>query len=336
MANIYITEQGSILRKVGDRLIVQKDNRILLDVQCNKIDSILIFGNVQFTTQSVHELFRYNIELALLTLNGRLIGQLTPPMPKNIELRMKQYERYNDKDFVLKISKNILEGKLKNSVGVLNHLVLNYPEIIIENEINYLKKLIQDIQNKSHLQELMGIEGSSAKIYFNCFKRFINEKFKFYKRKRRPATDPVNSLLSFGYTLIFNEISSILDGIGFDPYIGFLHNIDYGRPSLAADLVEEFRAPVIDFFTIKLIKNNIFSLEDFYLDPISGSVHLRKEKMKNYFEEYEKYINHEFYLNERAVRTTFRNCFKGQLYNLAKSIVNKEEYKPFIYYKSIL
>jgi len=83
MANLYLTEQGSILRKTGDRLIVQKEGEVLLDVPCNKIEAILIFGNVQFTTQAVHELFEHGIEMALLTRTGRLIGQITSPATKN-------------------------------------------------------------------------------------------------------------------------------------------------------------------------------------------------------------------------------------------------------------
>lgn len=84
MANLYLTEQGSVLRKTGDRLIVEKDDEILLEVKCSKIDSVLIFGNVQFTTQAVHELFEHGIEMALLTRTGRLIGQITSPFPKTL------------------------------------------------------------------------------------------------------------------------------------------------------------------------------------------------------------------------------------------------------------
>ena len=96
MANLYITEQRSILRKTGDRLIVEKDDHVLLDVQCRKVDAVLIFGNVQFTTQAVHELLEHDIELAIFTRNGRLIGQLTSPTTKNIELRIIQFHKFED------------------------------------------------------------------------------------------------------------------------------------------------------------------------------------------------------------------------------------------------
>ena len=88
MANLYLTEQNSILRKTGDRLIVEKDEQVLLDVPCHKIQAVLIFGNVQFTTQAVHELFEHGIEMAILTRTGRLVGQLTSPATKNIFLRI--------------------------------------------------------------------------------------------------------------------------------------------------------------------------------------------------------------------------------------------------------
>ncbi len=173
-----------MLCKTGERLIVRKEDKILLDVQCDKIDAVLIFGNVQFTTQAVRKLFEHNIELALLTRTGRLIGQLTPPMPKNIELRMTQYERYKDKDFVLRISKAIVTGKLKNSLQVLRRFSYNHPEVKLDNEAKGLERLFKKIQSKSSIPELMGIEGSGAKIYFSGFSKMMRGKFDFKGKKR--------------------------------------------------------------------------------------------------------------------------------------------------------
>jgi len=122
MANLYLTEQGSVLRKKGERLIVGKDEQVLLDVECHKIDAVLIFGNVQFTTQAVHELFEQGIELAILTRTGKLIGQITSPTPKNIELRVNQFKKYEDPDFKLSFSKRIVKGKIRNSLQMLSNV----------------------------------------------------------------------------------------------------------------------------------------------------------------------------------------------------------------------
>ena len=119
MANLYLTEQGSVITKTGNRLIVRKDDEVLLDVQCSKIDSILIFGNVQFTTQSVNELFEHGIELALLSKSGRLKGQLTSPFTKNIELRIEQFGKYRDDLFKENLSRVIVDGKVRNCLTVM-------------------------------------------------------------------------------------------------------------------------------------------------------------------------------------------------------------------------
>lgn len=295
------------------------------------MDAVLIFGNVQFTTQAVHELFEHGIELALLTRTGRLVGQLTPPMPKNIELRMAQYERYKDEDFVLRLSKAIVRGKLRNSVEVLRRFSYNHPETNLKDEIARLEKSIQEVQTRDSLQELRGIEGAGAKVYFGGFGKMIRGDFDFDGRRKRPATDPVNSLLSFGYTILFNEISSLLDGIGFDPYLGFFHQIHYGRPSLAADLIEEFRAPVVDRFTLNLINNNVFSQDDFYLHVKSGSRYLTNEGIKRYFKEYEKYMGPEINNDSQEIKQlSLRKLFREQAYILAKAIKDGEEYVPFL------
>src|SRR5208337_803082 len=119
MANLYLTEQGSVIKKTGDRLIVQKEDEVLLDIQCSKINAVLIFGNVQLTTQAMHELLEHDIEMALLTKSGRLIGQLTSPFTKNIELRVWQYKKHDDDIFKLALAKGIVKGKLINCLSVI-------------------------------------------------------------------------------------------------------------------------------------------------------------------------------------------------------------------------
>lgn len=119
MANLYLTEQNSILRKTGDRLLVEKDGQILLDVQCHKIGAVLIFGNVQFTTQSVHELMEHGIELSIHTRAGRLVGQLTSPFTKNIALRIRQFARYEDAAFRVRLAREIVAGKIANGLHLM-------------------------------------------------------------------------------------------------------------------------------------------------------------------------------------------------------------------------
>jgi CRISP-associated protein Cas1 len=331
MANLYLTEQGSILRKKGDRLIIEKEKEVLLDVECHKIDAVLIFGNVQFTTQAVHELFQHGIELAILTRTGRLIGQITSPMTKNIELRVEQFKKYGDEAFKLRFSGSIVKGKIRNSLQVLRGFSYNHPEIDLKEEIEALERGENGFSEQDTIERLNGVEGMAARYYFNGFGKMILGDFVFDGRRKYPAPDPANAILSLGYTMVFNEISSLLDGMGFDPYLGYYHKIDYGRPSLASDLLEEFRAPIADRFALKLINNRVLNVEDFYNNPKGEGVYLKRDALKRYFADYEDFINYEFIHPETKEKTCYRKCFRIQIENLASCIKGEKEYRPFYF-----
>lgn len=331
MANLYLTEQGSVLRKTGDRLIVEKNQQILLDVHCHKIDAVLIFGNIQVTTPAIHELFEHGIELAMLTRRGRLIGQITSPMTKNITLRIAQYDRFREHDFIRNFSSTIVCGKIKNAIVLLRRYAYSHQEINLSDAISSLEQSVKKISKKDSLEALLGAEGVAARKYFEGFGRIILGECCFYGRKKRPPPDPVNALLSLGYTMVFNEISSLLDGAGFDPYLGFYHKPDYGRPSLAADLLEEFRAPIVDRLTLTLFNNRVLSIKDFAPHPNKGGCYLKKEPMKRYFSEYERFISKTFSDPITGTETDFRRCFRVQILALSKAIEGERIYTPFVF-----
>lgn len=329
MANLYITEQGSILRKTGNRLLVEKDEEILLDVPCDKIDAVLIFGNVQVTTQSLREILEHGVELAILTRSGsKIVGQITSPATKNIELRLEQFQKYGDDHFRLTLAKIIVRGKISNSLNLLRTFSYNHPDINLAPEMAGIQSALSTIDDAANINELMGMEGNAARVYFSGFGKMILGEFTFAGRRKHPAPDPVNALLSFGYTLFFNEIMSLLDGLGFDPYLGYFHNVEYGRASLASDLVEEFRASV-DRFTLYLINDRIFKPLDFFMNPKGEGMYLTREALKTYFVQYERYMNREFVHPDTHEKTSLRKCFRLQAERLAAFIRGGNEYITF-------
>ena len=147
-----------------------------------------------------------------------------------------------------------------------------------------------------------------------------------------PPKDPVNSVLSFGYTMLTNEMYSLITAHGLDPYIGFLHGLSYGRPSLALDLVEEFRHPFIDRFTLSLFNNNIFCKDDFHAVENEG-IYFTEEAVKRYFGHYERRIKEKFRLPHDDEDVDFRQLFKRQIVKAGQAILKNEKYKPFrLYY----
>ena len=333
MATLYITEQGAILRKTGDRIIVEKDEHVLLDVPCHKVDTVLIFGAVQVTIQALSELLEHEIELALFTRHGRLKGQLTPIKSKNIVLRMAQFERVREGAFALRTAREMVRAKISNAIAVLRRFAYNHPErnAALDGEVTRLQTHLTALDEVQDLAALNGLEGIAARAYFAGFARMILADLPFPGRRRRPAPDPVNALLSFGYTLIGNELHSLLDGMGFDPYLGFLHQIDYGRPSLALDLLEEFRHPLVDRLTLTLINKRILQETDFALDAGSGSMHLKPEAMKVYFRHFERWMLEERVDVSDGQKVGFRRAFQLQAHRLAEAIRDGASYQPFQY-----
>lgn len=330
MANLYITEQNSVLRKTGDRLRVHKEDAVLLDVQCHKLDAVLIFGNVQFTTQAVHELMEHNIELAILNRTGRLVGQLTSPATKNIELRLIQFRKYDDPSFCLEYARSLVNAKISNSRKVVQAFARNHPEARLDEAVADLQNHGRCAASGKSIEALRGIEGTAARIYFSALSRMIRTDLPFEGRRKRPPTDPVNALLSLGYTMLFNEISSLLDGLGFDPYLGFFHAVDYGRASLAADLMEPFRAPVTDRFTLNLLNLGMFKVDDFKKNPRGHAVYLRSEALKRYFREYENFMTRGgFPTHEEGNAENYRCCLRQQAEQLAAALRTQTSFTPF-------
>lgn len=333
MPTLYVTEQGSILRKTGDRIIVEKDDQVLLEVPCHKVDTVLIFGAVQVTIQALSELLEHEIELALFTRHGRLKGQLTPIKSKNIVLRMAQFERARDPAFALQTARAVVGAKIANAIAVLRRFAYNHPvrKTALDAEITRIETHLAGIDRVADLESLNGLEGIAGRAYFAGLAQMILADLPFPGRRRRPAPDPINALLSFGYTLIGNELHSLLDGMGFDPYLGFLHQIDYGRPSLALDLLEEFRHPLVDRLTLTLINKRILQEADFSLDPTSGSMYLKPEAMKVYFRHFERWILEERIDSLDGQQLSFRRVFQLQAHRMADAIRDGTVYQPFRY-----
>jgi CRISP-associated protein Cas1 len=326
MAVLYLTEQGAIVRKTSDRLIVEKDHEVLLEVPCLKLDTILIYGNVQVTTQALAELLDHGIELAYLSQGGKLRGQLTPPKARNIPLRMRQYALASSEAPALSLAKRLVSAKLANSSAVLRRLRRHDAEGISLSAIQELDGTILDVDQAASLESLLGIEGQAAHGYFRALAGAVPAWAGFESRTRRPPRDPFNALLSFGYVLAGNELQSLLDAMGFDPYLGFYHRPDYGRPSLALDLLEEFRAPLVDRLSLSLLHLRVLTDDDFRKTPEDG-VLLRREAMKRYFPAYEKEITTPFSVDGEEL--SFRQLFRRQAERLARTLIENELYEPF-------
>src|SRR5262249_20156123 len=166
MANLYLTEQGAVLRKTGERLLVEKDDQELLEIECFKVDTIFIFGNVHVTTPALTTLLDHGIELAFLSMTGRLKGQLTPPNAKNVLLRVAQYQKFQPVPFALNLPRCFVQGKVHNALSLLTRQHRNYPARGFDPYRQELTQLLHKIDTALTLETLRGLEGTAARTYF--------------------------------------------------------------------------------------------------------------------------------------------------------------------------
>lgn len=328
MAFLYITEQGAVLRKAYNHLVLQKDEEKLLEIPCADVEHVLVFGNIQVTTPALQSLARNAIELAFFTRSGKLLFQLTSRFPKNIVLRQAQYSRQANAVFCLQFSRILVGAKLKSAADILRRHRKNEPAFSCADELRTLDRMRHRAQQTNSLKALLGIEGTGTAAYYSAFARMLKPPWTFNGRVRRPPRDPVNALLSLGYVLVSNELASLLDGIGFDPYLGFYHTVAYGRPSLALDLVEEFRHSLVDRLVLTMLNRGLLKQEHFQ-KTVRDGVHLTRDGLKIFFRAYEQYLG-DYGDNAGGKHVGyFRTHFKTQAQRLAAALRNGDVYQPF-------
>jgi CRISPR-associated protein Cas1 len=262
------------------------------------VRQVVLFGNVQVSTQALETLVAHEVPVALLTRYGRFIGALTPAPSKNVMLRVNQYRTFSDPARALLLAKAVVKAKIANQrVLLMRSLRAKGPDDeeplrgSDDPAAEEMARMLARVDDVLTTDILLGLEGQAASAYFGAFARMLHTAapgggFDFQSRNRRPPRDPVNALLSFAYAILAKDAFSALLTVGFDPYIGFYHGGKHGRPSLALDLMEEFRAVIADSVVLTLVNNGMLSAFDFI--AWNGVCQLTDAGRRTFFETYER------------------------------------------------
>jgi len=326
---LYITRQESYLHKERETIVVKQGDDKLGQFPALTVGNILCFGQVSVSPFLMGYCGEQGIGMAFYTEYGRFLARVQGKQSGNVLLRRTQYRWADDDEKSTSVARLMVAAKIANSRSVLMRELRNHGDNpILQAAVEKLATSLRRVQHAGSVEETMGIEGDAANSYFGVFNELIRGSgFAFGGRVRRPPTDPVNALLSFVYTLITHECSSALQGIGLDPYVGFLHKDRPGRVSLALDLLEEFRAPWADRFVLTLINRRQIQLSDFVTEG-SGAVRLtddaRKSLLTAWQERKQTEVNHP-YLEESVPIGLLPHC---QAMLLARHIRGDMEYYP--------
>jgi CRISPR-associated protein Cas1 len=317
---LYLVEQGSKLSREGRRLIVSKDEVTLAQVSTIQVSQVIVFGNIQITTPALRLLLEERIEVVLLSEHGQFYGRVVGPENGNGSLRVAQVLCSRDQAFALRTAQQMVYGKVHNSKVFLLRYARRLESEPLRQLADRLSELLQRVSRTENHNSLMGVEGIASAIYFGAWKELLHPPWSLDKRQRRPPPDPVNVLLSFGYTVLTQNVLGAVLTAGLDPHVGFLHQLNYNRPSLALDLVEEFRPVIVDSVVLRCLNNGILLPGHFLPGEGELPVILDDNGKRLFIRELETRLTQEFKHPETGETVTYRRLLLLQAYRLAGTL----------------
>jgi CRISP-associated protein Cas1 len=332
---LYMTLEGAYLHKDGEAITVRKEREKVAQFPLHAIGEIVCFGfDIGVSPQLTEHCARNGVIVTYLNGNGRFLARMTGPVQGNVLLRREQYRIADIPLRALEISRSCVAAKIQNQRSTLLRFVRNHPDIPrmdeIQNALRRMENCLTMVRNTDSVASLRGIEGDAAEAYFSIFDTMIlvpDEEFRFHFRSRRPPTDRVNALLSFVYSILAMDMRSALESVGLDPYVGYLHVERPGRPSLALDLMEEFRASYADRLVLGLINLRQVNAEGFVIQA-SSEVEMTPETRKTVLAVLQKrkreVIQHPFLEEELDIGL----CFLAQARLLARHIRGDLDFYP--------
>ena len=355
MTTLYLTEPYSVVTKDGEALIVKipanKETGAearKVSIPLLKIEQVVVLGDSTVTTPALLALLDQNADICFCDYWGRFKGRLAPAVNKNVFVRAAQFRAHNLYQQRILLAARFVRGKLHNQRTLLLRSNRNETDAgaasALTGAAETIQRLIEEVdrleveadgpldpahpQLGSALGTLHGLEGAGAAAFFRGFGHLLKQELGFNGRKRRPPTDPINALLSFGYVLLMNHVFSAVQLVGFDPYIGYLHSEGYGKPSLALDLMEEMRTPIVDSVVLTVINKGILQAKHF--DEQFGVYQLGAAGRKLFLQQFEVRLNTEIQHPVFGYKASYRRCLELQARLLGKFLTGEVPvYRPF-------
>ena len=322
---LYVATQGAYIGRRGESVFVSHNGQRIATVHHSKISSLHILGNVQVSTQAMKFLTLNDIPVIFSDTLGRFGFVCHKGFSKNIPLRIRQLQHSQMEENRIEVSRRIIEGKIRNQLYVLKK-----KKLATKQEIGVVRSLLKELKLCHSVDELMGIEGQIANMYFEKISENLDAKWEFNNRNRRPPKDPVNALLSFGYSILHNIVLSAILSTGLDPFVGMLHKEHYGRASLALDLMEEFRPIIVDLEVLSMINLGQIKESDF-LKNIAGAVFLTDKGRRKFLEVLRKRLMTKRYYGLLGARTEYIRIIEAQVRVFEKYILGEvDSYMPFV------
>lgn len=339
---LYLNTQGLMVGKSDEVLRIKDQGKVVQEIRIKEVNQVNVFGNIQISTQAMQTLAHLDVPVVFHSQSGYFYGALQGSGLKNILLRREQFRMADEPARCLKVAKSLVEGKIRNQRTLLMRNHVAPPD----NALRELKRYVEKVASIDNAQSLLGLEGMAARIYFEHFGGMIKPgeaqvdplaalgkppqwNFDFRGRNRRPPRDPVNAMLSLGYSLLSKDLMIACTAVGLDPYLGFFHLPRPGRPAMPLDLMEPFRPLVVDSAVITAINTRMVYPEHFI--AAGNGVMLTEPGRKAFFRAYEQRMDQLVTHPLFEYRVSYRRLLEIQTRLLARVITGEiESYPVFV------
>ncbi|MEZ4633356.1 MAG: CRISPR-associated endonuclease Cas1 [Deinococcales bacterium] len=321
MGSMYIFEPDVYISKDGGELKVSRraGRELLKSKPLMHVSEVVVFGNAVVTPSALYGLVEQGSSVHYLTRGGTYFAQVSPLENKNVLVRLEQYQAHLNPEKKLSLAKSFVLGKITNAATFAKRS---------DADVSDMLSLKKSIENCQDLEVLRGLEGNAARIYFALIKDKFPSQFAPECRSKRPPRDIANSLLSLAYTFLSKECQTAVRIAGLDPYIGFLHEVKYGKPALALDLMEEFRSIIADSVVLSLFNRNMVTESDF--ETSEGFPKCTEEGFKQFLRAWEERLNQTVRHPLLKQKLDYRQIMTAQARILGKYLMGElEAYIPF-------
>lgn len=322
MRSVYLTTQGSVVHRRGAVLHVRESGRSIAEVPVHDVRQVVVVGSVLLTPPAMDLLVERGVDTVFLSVHGKYKARLVHGISSNVRLRLAQIRRLDDPACVLDVARRIVDAKASNARTFLQRFGRRHGSTpLLEGAIRSIAAARVRLAIALTVDEVRGCEGSAAAAYFRAFGSLLRTgELRFDGRNRRPPMDPVNALLSLGYTFLFNAVEAAVHVVGLDPFVGALHSPMSSRPSLVCDLMEEFRVPLVDAVVVAAINRGVIGSDGFEELGPGEPVRVRRETIRDFARMFERRLDTcvDTDVGSRRLAVPYRQRIESQVRGFAR------------------
>lgn len=332
MTVLYVREQGAVVRREAEEVRVTLDEKVLTRLPVREVEQLVLCGNVQLTTQAAAMLMKQGVDVVFMSQHGSFRGRLIREGSKFAQLRHAQLQLSGDDRRSLEVARAIVRAKLANQRNLLLELASSHApaaQARLEQAADGIERMRRDSSRATDADSLRGYEGKAGAFYFAALGSLLDKSWSFQGRKYYPAPDPLNATLSFAYSLLQKDVAAAVQLVGLDPFLGCFHAMQYDRPSLVLDLMEEFRPLVADRAVLGLVTTGKLKPTEFtYTGNPDRPVELGAELVPQVIEAHEKRVTSVVTHTSSGTQNTLRRCFELQARIFARVVTGaRQEYE---------